>query len=350
MSVSVLEEEDFEEPRSRVLLVDNEVFTLYEYQREEELERRVCKLAEFVFGPETIYFDIRQRVASKARKINVTDGVLLELKKGGDGSKLWLVEHELSSHDLYSHVQPQIMGFIRSLRNPQTLRQVQLALYDEIRADASKEKIFREFLEQDEDAFYFLDSVLHQTCGVVIVIDEINPQLTEICSDFKRYAEVKVIEFKTYQRDNREIYHFNPFVVEEEEMGKAEARPPYVKSWEERLKWVNADTRALVFELIKRLESELPRIAHIPKYRWHYFYKSKSQKRESFFAVLLIAKQSISIRIRTDPSRFDDRLGVTKRYKGWFFKTGERGFSIKKHDQLNYALELIKQAYDHAQG
>jgi|GEM_PF-964527 len=343
-------EEDFEEPRSRVILVDKEVFTLYEYQREEELERRVSKLVDFVFGPETIYFDIRQRVASKARKINVTDGVLLELKKGGDGSKLWLVECELSSHDLYSHVQSQIMGFIRSLRNPQTLRQVQLALYEEIRADEGKEKIFREFLGPDEDAFYFLDRVLHETCGVVIVIDEINPQLTEICGDFKRYAEVKVIEFKTYQRDNREIYHFNPFILEEEERGKAEARPPYVKSWEARLKWVNADTRALVSELIKRLETELPGTVHLPKYRWYYFYKSKSRKHESLFAVLLIAKRSISIRIRTDPSRFEDRLGVTKRYKGWFFKTGERGFSIKKHDQLNYALELIKQAYDYAKG
>jgi len=56
-------EEGFEEPRSRVLLVDNEIFKPYEYRREEELENRVSKLVKSVFGPETIYFDIRQRMA-----------------------------------------------------------------------------------------------------------------------------------------------------------------------------------------------------------------------------------------------------------------------------------------------
>ena len=67
------------EPHSRVLLVDSEVFEPHDYRREEELESRVSKLVEFVFGPNVLYFDIRQRVVSKARRINVTDAVLLEL-------------------------------------------------------------------------------------------------------------------------------------------------------------------------------------------------------------------------------------------------------------------------------
>lgn len=73
-------------------------------------------------------------------------------------------------------------------------------------------------------------------------------------------------------------------------------------------------------------------------------------ERESLFAVLLLSKRSINIRIRVEPSRFEDRLGVTKRYKGWFFKTGEAGFSIRSPEQIDNALELIKQAYDFAGG
>lgn len=347
-------EEDFEEPRSRVLLVDNEIFKPYEYRREEELESRVSKLVGFVFGPETIYFDVRQRMASRAKKINVTDGLLLQMRKGK--SKLWVVEHELSSHDLYSHVQPQIMGFIRSLRNPQTLREVQLALYEEIRADEVKENVFRDFLGVTTDMFFFLDRVLHRKCGIVIVIDEITPQLMEICEDFARYADVKVIEFKTYQREGKEIYHFTPFRVEEEIIQVPEREekkyPEYMKSWKSRLEWVNAGTRDLVFELIKRIESELPGISHSPKGRWHYFYKSRILRHRSLFAVLLITKRKVNIRLRVDPSVFEDRNQETKKYKGWFFRTRgeERGFSIKKPDQLNYALKLIKQAYDYARG
>ena len=67
------------EPHSQVLLVDSEVFEPHDYRREGELESRVSKLVEFVFGPNVLYFDIRQRVVSKARRINVTDAVLLEL-------------------------------------------------------------------------------------------------------------------------------------------------------------------------------------------------------------------------------------------------------------------------------
>jgi hypothetical protein len=346
-------EEGFEEPTSRVLLVDNEIFTPCEYQREGDLESRVSKLVKFVFGPKVLYFDIRQRMASKAKRVNVTDGVLLELRK--EGSRLWLVEYELSSHDLYSHVQPQIMGFIRSLRNPQTLRDVQLALYEEIRADEDKDKIFREFLGPTEDAFFFLDRVLHERSGVVIVIDEITPQLTEICEDFAPYAEVKVIEFKTYRKNGKEIYYFIPFGAEEEVVRVPKEKreyPEYRKSWKARLEWVNADTRSLVHELIKGLERELPGIIHVPKHRWYYFYKREPRRYQSLFAVLLLAKRKVDIRIRVDPTKFKDRLNLTKRYKGWFFKAKgeERGFSIKNPDQLNYALELIKQAYEHVEG
>jgi len=347
-------EETFEEPRSRVVLVDGEVFKPYEYQREEELESKVTGLVKFVFGPEALYFDLRQRVASRAEKINVTDGVLLELKKEGDGPRLWLVEYELSSHDLYRHVQPQILGFIRSLRNPQTLREVQLALYEEIRADERKEKAFREFLGPDKDAFYFLDRTLHKKCGVIIVIDEVSPQLAEICEDFARYAEARVIEFKTYQKGDREIYQLTPFATGEEARAPETERrkPEYMKSWEAQLRWVDPDTRTLVSELLKRLESELPGISHSPKGRWYYLYRGRAARRRSLFAVLLLAKSKVNIRLRVDPGAFQDGNQVTKRYRGWFFRTGgeERGFSIQSLEQLDEASALIRQAYDFAGG
>ena len=339
-------EEAYEEPSGSVLLVDNEIFNLTEYQREDELESRVSKLVEFVFGPKVLYFDIRQRVASKARRVNVTDAVLLELKEEGK-SKLWLVEYELSAHDLYRHVQPQIMGFIRSLRNPQTLREVQLSLYEEIQADAMKEKTFQDFLGSDSDMFFFLDRVLHRRCGVIIVVDEVTPQLMEICEDFRTHAEVKVIEFKTYQKGDREIYHFNPFEVEEvAKPPEREERPEHRKSWAARLAWVNEDTRSLFHEFIQKVEHKLPGVNHRPKHRWYYLYRD-----ESLFAVVLLSKRKIDVRIRIDPSRFRDRMNLTKSYKGWFFRKGdERGFPIRSPDQIDYALELVKQAHDYTQG
>jgi len=157
--------------------------------------------------------------------------------------------------------------------------------------------------------------------------------LTEVCEDLARYAEVKVIEFKVYRKDSREIYHFNPFFVEAEEIERLE-RPSHVKSWEDRLRWVNPETRALASEFIKRLESELPEIYHQPKYRWYYFYKAKGPRHQSLFAVLLLAKRSISIRIRTDSGKFEDKLGITKRYKGWYL--------IKKNARFKATANLYR--------
>ena len=54
---------------------------------------------------------------------------------------------------------------------------------------------------------------------------------------------------------------------------------------------------------------------HILKHRWYYFYKGRSQKLESLFAVLTITKGKVHIRVGVDPSKFIDRNNVTKTHK-----------------------------------
>lgn len=65
-------EEEFE-TQSRAILVGNDLYIPYEDKREGELEDRVTRLANFVYGLGTIIFDIKKRMASRARRINVTD-------------------------------------------------------------------------------------------------------------------------------------------------------------------------------------------------------------------------------------------------------------------------------------
>ena len=66
------------------------------------------------------------------------------------------------------------------------------------------------------------------------------------------------------------------------------------------------------------------------------------------FAVLLLRKRSVDVRIRVDEGRFGDELGVTKRYRLFFFRRGERGFEVKGSEELDDAVKLIKQAYTYA--
>lgn len=152
----------------------------------------------------------------------------------------------------------------------------------------------------------------------------------------------RVIKVEKYPRGDEEV-------VTPPEM-RVKEYPKYRKDWKTRLGWVSAGTRALVSQLIERVENELPEVFHIPKHRWYFFYKGKSQRLESLFAVLTITKRKVHVRICVDPSRFIDRNSITKPYKSWFFKTRgqERDFSINKPEQLDYALELLQQAYSFA--
>ena len=148
----------------------------------------------------------------------------------------------------------------------------------------------------------------------------------------------KAKEVKTYKRNEEDTV--TPLKTRKKE------RPKYRKDWKARLEWVDASTRDLVSQLVKRVENELPQVFHAPKNRWYYFYKGESQKPESLFAVLTITKLRVHVRIGVDPSKFIDKNNLTKPYKKWFFKTRvqERDFSIDKPEQLDYALELLQQA------
>jgi len=65
----------------------------------------------------------------------------------------------------------------------------------------------------------------------------------------------------------------------------------------------------------------------------------------------MVKKKKVSIRIKVDPMKFKDERKWTKKYKGWFFarKYEEREFSVSNEEQLDYAIELIKQSYNISQ-
>lgn len=111
-----------------------------------------------------------------------------------------------------------------------------------------------------------------------------------------------------------------------------------------------SDMDDLIQKLIKRITDEFSEVTYYhgePSYSRYYFYKDISMKPDSLFAVLLTTKGKLHVRIGVDPDRFRDERKVTKAYKGRFFKKKgeEREFIIDRPEQLDYAIELIKQCY-----
>lgn len=92
----------------------------------------------------------------------------------------------------------------------------------------------------------------------------------------------------------------------------------------------------------------LDKVAAKPSGRYYSFYKGKPSGK-SRFATLLLTKNFVKVRIRTDPNTFRDSKRWTgdKIYKGWFFKKGEeREFRVTEKGQIDYAMGLIKQSYE----
>ena len=98
---------------NRIILGGDAIYGEFSYRSEKELESLAVKNRDALFGKSSIYFDIKKLITSNASISKVPDGLLLTCTSLHD-SKIWLVEYELSTHDLERHIYPQIPGIHQS--------------------------------------------------------------------------------------------------------------------------------------------------------------------------------------------------------------------------------------------
>jgi predicted transport protein len=190
------------------ILAPDGVYVMHKYRDEAELERFLLSLSKSIFGKNTVYFDVKKKVESKAKSARITDGMLLDLN-GPRKPRFWIVEAELSEHKV-EHVQNQILGFFRALRDEETIAVIRRVLDTEIEADRAKAQVIRRL--GGSQIYKFIDQTLHSEVGVVVVIDTYTPKFAETLEDICRDREFAVIELKTYQRGKRFLHSFNPFL------------------------------------------------------------------------------------------------------------------------------------------
>ena len=163
----------------RVILQDGTRYSETQYNKEIELETLAVKNKYELFGENMIYFDKKMLITSIAKISKIPDGLFLALNSHSD-AKLWIVEYELSSHDLQSHIFPQIAGFVKALKNESTKRIIKESIYNTVRENRESVKRIKSILSSEEEVYYFLELVLDRGLGVVIVIDRKTPELEEV--------------------------------------------------------------------------------------------------------------------------------------------------------------------------
>jgi len=181
-----------------MLLIDGVKYEERTPANEDELERAVKEHAEDIFGEDSIYFDIKHKLKTKAGIGSIPDGYVIIF---GDEPHWHIVEVELSSHPLYEHIVPQVSKFINGIKNPSTQKDIVSAIYQEIDSDEFLRLRLKEAIGTTE-TYKFLSDLLLKSPVVTIIIEKRTEQLDEAIGMVPYPPQnKKVVEFQTFTRE-----------------------------------------------------------------------------------------------------------------------------------------------------
>lgn len=179
-----------------ILLIDGVRYETWTPVNEDEFEQVVKEHAKDIFGEQSIYLDIKQKLKSKLGIASIPDGYVIVF--GGEPD--WhIIEVELSSHPLYEHIVPQISKFINGIRNPSTQKEIVDALYHKIDEDEFRKLRLKRAIGTTE-TYKFLSDLLSKVPVVTVIVEKHTEQLDEAISALA-HSRIKIVEFQTFARE-----------------------------------------------------------------------------------------------------------------------------------------------------
>ena len=194
---------------TRIVTPDN-IFELVTPESENSFEEAIKANSSLIFGEDRHYLDCKRRIGAKGKKTNIPDAYLLDLKR--NDPRLFVVENELSQHDLFKHIGVQLLEFSHSYR--QAGRQLKAVLFDEISKAPNVLKACEQYAK--EKGYRNLDNLLDHLVfetpfQAIVIIDEETEELHSVVKQFS--FPVEVIEFVTYLDSNgKKAHRFSPFL------------------------------------------------------------------------------------------------------------------------------------------
>ena len=327
------------------IYMDGSRFIEIEFEREEEFEKVVKENSKTLFGINTVYFDLKNKIDSKSLGSSIPDGFLFDFRDN-ENPEFYLVEVELQKHDFYKHIFPQITKFFAFFKNPTSRNNLIETLFRFIKSNQQLEEEFKGYLGKKE-IYKALKDVIESSQNILLILDENKVELPEV---FATYTDtwdkmVRVEILKQYTANRKIIFTLNP---DFEDIGFIE--PPAQEETEERytesfhLEGVENNVSS-VYEKIKNAMIVLdPNIKTNPQK----YYISLRKNRN--FAYLRIKKKKMRIVIML-PYDIGNRMikkhklvqlkeGIQKFYNGPCFDV-----IIEHEDNLDEILKTLEQAY-----
>jgi hypothetical protein len=192
------------------IVSNGKTYTLHEYGEEKEFETQVIKNTQEIFGPHTLYIDIKKRIGDDI--LSIPDGYLIDASFPSS-PRLYIIENELVTHDPYKHIGQQLLKFAISYKA--SGRAIKSFLLENILKDSGKkdfiEKVASQAGYRNVDAF-FEDIIYEKPVGAIVVIDEITSDIENVLSQLTMKTDI--LEFQTFECNGEELHKFTPFQAE----------------------------------------------------------------------------------------------------------------------------------------
>ncbi len=193
----------------KIINHEKKVYQLYTYEKEMDFERMIVSNIDMIFGEDGVYFDIKKRIGQTRKGATIPDGYYLDLTFH-QAPCLYLVEVELNTHDVYSHIGEQILRFgIASENDKYNIKNL---LLHEIEKDVHKKKTLENYLESSQfnNINELLDKVIFDNApAVIVMIDKATEELYKVMAQLT--IKTEIIEIESYQCGSHLLHRFTPF-------------------------------------------------------------------------------------------------------------------------------------------
>jgi len=189
------------------LLKDGIKYFEYDFKSENDFEISVFKEYQHFFGIESILLS-KQKIRTINNIGGIPDGFIINPKLG----KWYVLEIELSQHDLYNHIVPQITKFAHAINSIDTKKKLADAFEKEIKEDPYKYAIF---LSQGKtDIFKEITKIIEKKPELIIIIEKEHKDISPVMNYLPFNPIVRIV--RKFVRENSNlsdcIYLFEPIL------------------------------------------------------------------------------------------------------------------------------------------
>lgn len=181
-----------------------------EYEKESYFEEDIFSNSRILFGENTIYINAKKKIESKSLGGAVPDGFFFDFSDKLD-PQFYIVEVELSTHDFYGHIFPQVTKFFAFFMNNKTQRALVDKLYNVIDTDAALRNQFKKYLDKKE-IYKFLSDLIKNSQNILLIIDGEKDELPEIMETYSDTwgKMVKVMEVQKFSNGTDVAFTVDP--------------------------------------------------------------------------------------------------------------------------------------------